>query len=174
MDKQLTLSPDLVFSFCQFTVQDLIADEILEGFSFNITERHCDQGFSRLESVATFNTLEELGSAEVTITEGKFDPSDTYNRVITVPFTVVTGQLVVVAPEDMSDERLFKLAPGFYLLTVAQRAIDEDREVIDLYFESLVTQAKESRIIVADDYLRPVYPLLESVGLYNYRAGGTV
>jgi hypothetical protein len=59
-------------------------------------------------------------------------------------------------------ERVFQLPKGHYRLVAAQAVTEEDQEKMDLYFEKLTEPLATSRIIVADDVMRPPTPLLET------------
>jgi hypothetical protein len=88
--------------------------------------------------------------------------SESYERVIAVPFVVVTGKVVVDGPEENDVQRLVELPPGNYRLVSAQRALADDEELIDLFFEKVDEPCHLSEIIVADEELDGSDTLLET------------
>jgi hypothetical protein len=95
---------------------------------------------------------------------GPYEGRDEHTRVIEVPFEVSSGEVVVGGPEEfpVKPERVVQLPTGHYRLVAAQAVIDEDQEKIDLYFEKLAEPLATSRIIMADQVMRPPTPLLET------------
>lgn len=158
MSTKNDLLPKLYFSYSQFMVYDQSVQ--LPGCDW--TEAHTAQGFARRESVVNFNTLREFGYADVAVSRNAYHPQREYQRVIAVPFLVTSGKVVVDGPEETSVERSVTLPPGHYRLVAAQRAIGDDEEVIDLYFEPLTKALEQSIILVADEELRPSMPLIET------------
>jgi hypothetical protein len=126
------------------------------------TERHSLQGFARRESNVSFGTLLEFGHADVSVHSGAYRENDGDERVIEVPLEVVSGDVVVCGPEQFQGELVIRLKIGRYRLVAAQRVVAEDQEEIDLYFEEVDEALATSRILRADDGLRPRMPLLES------------
>src|SRR5713101_4365790 len=97
MPKKINLTPRLYFSYSQFFVRDPSI-----GIPSNPwTEKHSAQGFARTgESTVYFASLLEYGYADVVCELGPFVPDESYERVIAVPFTVVTGKVIVDGPEE--------------------------------------------------------------------------
>jgi hypothetical protein len=126
------------------------------------TDDHTAQGFARRESVVNFRTLLEFGYADVRVSRSLYQPQPGYQRIIAVPFLVVSGKVAVEGPEETSVERDFTLAPGYYRLVATQRAVGDNDEVIDLYFEPHAESLEHSVILLADDELRPPTPLIET------------
>lgn len=156
-----TLSPKLYFSYSQFMIYD--EDELLPGC--NWTEQHSAQGFARRESVVNFATLLEFGSAVVHVFSTSYQPRDQYNRVIAVPFRVSSGIVMVGGPEEFDLKRNFKLSPGYYRLVAAQYVVENDEEIIDLYFESRSLPLEQSTLLVVDALLNPPKLLIEDAGI---------
>jgi Competence protein J (ComJ) len=148
----------MYFSYSQF----FVFDRSVKLPACAWTETHHDQGFARRERNAVFATLLEFGHAEVTVTRGAYTPRETYQRVIEVPIEVQSGTVIVSGPEEFDDDRTTDMPSGSYRLTVAQAVVADDQECIDLYFERVTEPALQSRIIVADESLRPADPLLET------------
>ena len=109
-----------------------------------------------------FVTLLEFGNADVVYELGPFVPDESYERVIAVPFTVVTGKVIVDGPDENNVQRLVELPNGNYRLVAAQRTTGDEEEVIDLFFEKLDEPLRQSRIIVADKQLEVPGALLET------------
>ena len=149
----------MYFSYGQFMVYDI--DVISPGCAW--TEDHTAQGFARRDSVVSFISILDFGQADVTFVLGAYQPTREFDRVIAVPFTVVTGRVLIEGPEEMDAGRTIELPPGFYSLTAAQRVLNDDWEDVHLFFESLADPRKSSTILVADDMLSPPFPLLETV-----------
>lgn len=130
------------------------------------TEAHVRQGFARKEDSVAFSTLDEFGSAEITVSLGRFAYSEAVVRAIEVPFFVRSERVYVGGPEDVSHDagRILTLARGHYALTASQRfeCADQDALAIALFFERLDEPRTRSTILVADDGLaqRPE-PLIE-------------
>jgi hypothetical protein len=108
-----------------------------------------------------FGTLLEYGKARVEVVVRTYQPRDIYERVIAVPFAVVSGKIIVDGPEETETgrERNFTLPPGNYRLVAAQRVTGDEAEAIDLFFESV---SAPLAILVADSALNPPTPLLET------------
>ena len=155
-----TLSPDLEFSYSQFFVYDAS----VQMPACEWTKEHSDQGFARREGTVAFGTRLEYGKAEVRVYVCSYQPRDDHERVIAVPFVVVSGQVIVDGPEEMESgrDRNVALPPGSYRLVVAQRVVGDEEEVIDLFFEPLAKPLERSEIIKADDGLDPPDPLIET------------
>jgi Competence protein J (ComJ) len=158
---RLLLSPPLYFSYGQFGVIDRDSD--LHGLYWE--ERHNSQGFARRDSIACFRTLAVHGYTDVSVALGPYEPAANYDRVISVPFHVRSGIVAVEGPEEVNlVKRNVELAPGNYRLTAAQQyaAAEGREETIDLYFERVDEPLKRSEVLLADEELNPVYPLLET------------
>ncbi|MGH9856127.1 MAG: competence protein ComJ, partial [Blastocatellia bacterium] len=127
------------------------------------TDVHVKQGFARRPSTVSFSTILGFGTGSVKVYLGPYRERESYERVIAVPFFSPSGRVVVEGPEEYPaplDQRLI-LQPGHYKLFAAQQVVDEDKELIDLYFHRLDEPAENSEILVADDELDPPEILLE-------------
>jgi hypothetical protein len=156
---QLTpLFPRLYFSYGQFFVHD--STVTAPGCVW--TDSHSAQGFARRESVICFGTLLEFGYADLSYSLSSYEPKETYERVIAVPVTFVTGRVVIDGPEEIGVERGFEVRPGNYQVVAAQRVVGVDREVIDLFVEAVCSTVGKSRIIVSDGQLDPPSELVET------------
>jgi Competence protein J (ComJ) len=171
MNTKTYLSPRLDFSYHQFMVYDQSVR--LPGCDW--TDERVAQGFVRRESTVSFGTLLDFGFAYVAVASA-YESREEYERVIAVPFLVMSGKVNVEGPEHTVDiERSIALAPGNYRLVAAQRVIrDEEeadaaivysRKAIDLFFEPLAQPLERSAILVADDALKPPTPLVETAGI---------
>jgi hypothetical protein len=131
------------------------------------TKTHSDQGFARRHGAVAFGTLLEFGRARVSVIIGGYALRAEYERVIAVPFQVISGTLIVDGPEETETgrERNFDVRSGSYRLVAAQCITGNDREVIDLYFEAVSSPLKKSAILLADNALNPPPTLLESAGI---------
>lgn len=158
MNTKTQLLPKLYFSYGQFLVYD--ASVRLPGCLWN--DAHVAQGFARRASVACFSTLLEFGDATVYCTQGPFEPSDGYERVIAVPFTALTGKVIVDGPDEHDRARFFHVPAGDYELVAAQQAISDDEEIVDLFVRALQEPMPKSRVLVADEALNPPKVLLET------------
>ena len=140
----------------------MVFDETVQLPGCDWTEQHTEQGFARRESVVNFSTLLEFGHADVTINVGTYEPHPDYERVISVPFLITSGRVLVEGPEETEAERSVTLPPGNYRLVVAQHITADDEERIDLCFEPLTKALEGSAVLVADEALDPPTPLIES------------
>lgn len=154
------------FSYRQLLVYDRAIS--LPGCAW--TPTHSAQGFARRDSVLCFNTLMAFGTARLGIYYFPYIEKSYYDRVISVPFGVVSGEIEIAAPDDCAPYRKIEMPIGEYRLTCAQyisssqEAVenDEGEEVIDLYFEALDKPLEKSEILVADETLNPPAVLLET------------
>jgi hypothetical protein len=158
MTNKALLTPQLYFSYGQFMIYDLTTE--LPGCAW--TAQHTAQGFARRETVACFNSILEYGHATVTVTRGEYVPHAKYMRVISVPFRVDSGKVLIEGPEEFGVGRAIDLNAGNYLLTAAQLIVGDDEELIDLFFASRAVTVDHSKIVVADDNLHPSSDLLET------------
>lgn len=129
------------------------------------TPEHSAQGFARRESIVNFNTPLEFGYANITVNCGVYEPREGYDRVIAVPFLVVSGKVIVEGPEETKPERNITLPRGNYRLVAAQRVTGDEEETINLVFEPLEKPLERSAILVADKALNPPTILLETAGI---------
>lgn len=138
---------ELDYSYNQFMVCDASAP--LFGLW---TEQHSNQCFCRLESAVSFLTIiPEFGEATTRVFLGSYVVNEQDVRVITVPFHCPSGRVLVSGPEWDGEE--IKLSPGHYRLYAAQRFLNDEKQVIDLYFEPLSQPATHSEVVKADDEL---------------------
>jgi hypothetical protein len=151
----------MYFSYNQF----MIFDEQIRLPGCEWTQEHSAQGFARRESTVCMNTLEEFGSAAVEVSCDKYRSDPDYDRVIAVPFKVVSGTVVIEGPEESKTGRIFHLPAGNYRLVVAQQALGDEEERIDLFFEPTAVPILSSEIIVADLELKPPLVLVENANI---------
>jgi len=151
------LKPRLYFSYNQFLVYD--ASVQLPGCDW--TPGHYAQGFARRESVACFRALQESGYGHVFVNRDPYRPSHKYERVVAVPFLVVSGKVVVDGPEETGLDRSFEVSQGEYRLVAAQ-GFARGEVIVDLFFETVSVGLGRSEILVADSELNPPQTLLES------------
>lgn len=152
------LSPDLYFSHSQF----FLFDNSLESPACDWTEEHSRQGFARRSSSIAVGTLLEFGSAIVNVEFGAPDSFKDYERVIAVPFEMVSGELSINGPDEYPLRRTYSVPRGSYRVIVAQRVVANDREEINISLESLTKPLARSAIIVADAQLSPPDDLVET------------
>jgi hypothetical protein len=159
MSESTGLSARFYFSYYQF----LVFDGSVKRPGCAWTEAHFAQGFARRRENVSFRTLLEFGYGDLAVRLGPYAAGIQHERVIEVPLEVRSGEIMIAGPEEMGSEQILDVPIGHYRLTAAQRVSGDDREVIDLYLEWLAEPITRSRIIVADDALRPPSPLVESV-----------
>lgn len=149
----------IYFSYSQF----LVSDETVELRGLAWTETHSRQGFARRPSTVSIGTILEFGTGFVSVYFGPYIGHELYERVISVPFFSPTSRVVVEGPEEypVPVDRILTLQPGYYRLFAAQQVLDDDEELIDLYFQQLDKPANSSEILVAGDDLDPPESLLE-------------
>ncbi|MCZ7667023.1 MAG: competence protein ComJ [Chloroflexi bacterium] len=123
---------------------------------------HSAQGFARRESTVSFGTLLEYGYADVFCHRGPFQSDKAYERVIAVPFLVCTGKLMVDGPEEINVGRTLELPVGNYRVVCAQRVVDDETELIEIFFEKVDEPLRKSEVIIADAILDPCVELLET------------
>ncbi|MCI0333621.1 MAG: competence protein ComJ [Planctomycetes bacterium] len=157
MSIKMILSPPLYFSYSQFMVYDSAVT--LPGCAW--TDAHSAQGFARRKSAVCFNSILEFGHADVTATQGLYQPNKKYERVIAVPFTVESSKVIVEGPEEFDVGRTIALEAGNFRLVAAQYVVDDSQQKIDLYFEPRHEPLQSSEILVADELLDPPVPLVE-------------
>ena len=110
--------------------------------------------------------LRRIRRRDVRVHLGQYTANQGDERVIVVPFYSPTGQIVVEGPEeDEVSDRDISIAPGHYNLLAAQRVVDDEEEVIDLYFQKLGEPAKHSKVLMADEELDPPAKLLEDADI---------
>jgi hypothetical protein len=151
----------LYFSYSQF----MIYDQSVDAPGCLWTEAHSAQGFARRQSTACFQTLVEFGYASVRWKRGRFTPKPGYERVIAVPFRVVSGRVLIEGPEEQNVGRFIDMASGDYRLVAAQLATSDEAEDIDLFFEPLDAPLAESSVIVADESLSIPERLVEDASV---------
>lgn len=151
-------SARIYFSYGQFQVFD--SSVRLPGCAW--TEGHYRQGFARRQANVCFGTLLEFGHGDLSVFLSPYRDRVDYERVIEVPFEVLSGEVVVGGPEEYPNRHRFGISKGHCRLIAAQKVTSDDRETIDLYFEELVEPLEKSRVITADDSLNPADPLMES------------
>lgn len=140
----------------------MVYDQSVQLPSCDWTDAHFDQGFARRESAASFRTLEDFGRADVRVMCGPYSPHASYRRVISTPFLIETGRVVIGGPEETLEERSLQLPAGSYRLTVCQSLVGEELQEIDLYFERLQRPLTRSEVLVQDEGLTPPATLVET------------
>lgn len=159
MQEKLPIILSIYFSYNQFMIFDRSVD--LPGCAW--TKTHVDQGFARRENCLCVGTLLEFGEADVMVHMGPYDMREPYERVISVPIELSSGEVAIEGPEDdLEGQRFVNMDSGHYRLTAAQLVTGENHEKIDLFFEKLNEPLKASRIVIGDEALHPPSPLLES------------
>jgi len=118
------------------------------------TQQHEQQGFARRESSVHFATLNQEGRASVEVFDGEPDSPHKGGRIIYVPMKLPSGQMNIQGPEEWQIERFVRVAPGEYTVTLSQLIDQETRELILDFFLSL-SSTPESRILRADEMLKP-------------------
>ncbi len=68
----------------------------------------------------------------------------------------------VDGPEEYPATHSISINPGNYLVTVAQRVTGPTSEHIDVFMEPNEDLLRKSQIIIADEFLDPLEPLLEA------------
>ena len=153
---------DGAYSYGQVMVID--GDAQMSG---NWTDRHYNQGFLRNERHLSLRTLGGSGHVLVRAYASHYLPLADDDRVIAVPFRVTSGEVRVMAPDDvLLAEHVLSLGAGDYRLVTCQRFFDDDDikgdQDLDLFFERVDLPRQRSEILVADGELSPEMPLLES------------
>ncbi len=150
---------NMYFSYSQI----MVSDETIKSPGCDWTDDHFNQGFARRLSTVSFRTILEFGTGSVKVHLSQYIETEGYERVIAVPFSSPSGRVVIEGPEEypVPVDRILILQPGHYKLVAAQKLVDEDAELIDLYFHRLDEPAKNSEILVADNELDPPEALLE-------------
>jgi Competence protein J (ComJ) len=148
---------EIYFAYSQFLVYDVSVDHIGSAW----TETHSRQGFARRESYASIGTLLEDGKGIVKVYPDGYVEDRDHARVISIPFYSPTGQITVTGPEEFEPSVVLQFESTHFRLTVAQRLVGEEQEMIELYFEEMDRPLGKSEILVADDELDPPETLLE-------------
>src|ERR1051325_3159 len=91
----------IYFSYHQF----FIFDKSVRLPGCDWTDDHFAQGFARRESNVCFASILEYGHADVSITLGRYERRDDYQRVIAVPFLVKAGEIRIIGPEEVNVNR---------------------------------------------------------------------
>jgi Competence protein J (ComJ) len=157
-DDALIYTATIVYSYSQLQVFDSDIDR--PGFHW--TEEHVEQGFARQSRNVSFATLSSYGTADVAVFVAAYEERGEYERVIAVPFELKSGKLEFGGPEESAHAHGLFLPNGHYRLVAAQTLLADDRERVDLYFEKLDLPLRRSRILVADEQLRPPATLSET------------
>lgn len=139
---------EMYFSYGQFLAFE--ASVTTPGCEWTAT--HYDQGFARRAHTVSFATLLEFGHASLSVHLGAYQ------------LEIVSGDLVIVGPEEFELQRIVPLATGHYSVVAAQATLGDDRETIDVYLQKLSSPSAliASRILIADHDLRPPPVLLET------------
>lgn len=142
--------------------QIIVADVAIEAPGNYWTERHSRQGFARRESSVGFSTLCVFGHGRLIVDCGGLIPYHRYERVIAVPFEVVSGKVEIAGPEEDYGIRVIELEKGNYRLICGQRLRTAVEIDFGLSFELVVSPLTLSEVLVQDAALSPVLPLIET------------
>ena len=85
-----------------------------------------------------------------------------YERVVSVPLNVKSGDIRMEGPEEYPVERKVLVPPGWYQVIVAQNAQGDETEQVDVYLQAILSDSGGSAVILADEGMRPPKVLLES------------
>ena len=148
----LLLSNHMIFSHNHFYVYDNAVD--LPGLDW--TDLHIQQGFARRPSTVGFSTLVEFGTATLRVYGDGYAKNKLFQRVISVPFESITGEILIEGPEEFDVNRSIFLEVGHYELFVAQKTVssnplDAIQEEIEIFFVKTDDIPLRSKIIVADE-----------------------
>lgn len=160
------LSSHLYFSYGQFLVYDASVD--MPGLDWR--DEHVLQGFARRQSVVNVGTLHEFGNADLTVYLGDHLTLKAYDRIIAVPFTVLSGKVKIEGPEEFDRNKSVFLQNGDYRLVIAQLNIgeefkDDKQEAIDLFFESPIGSVVHAEILRADRMMKCPTQLVEDADI---------
>ncbi len=152
------LEPKLQFSFNQFFIYD---SSVFPGSDWK--QDHINQGFVRRENVIAVGTIIGFGEAFVSlfINEGYLDLGK-YERVFSIPITIVSGEINIDGPEEHPTDRKIKVESGFYVAEIGQKVIGEYEESIHIYLRKVSSEVVASKILLADDALHPGATLIET------------
>lgn len=123
---------------------------------------HLAQGFARRGSVVIVRTMEDYGRATVTFVVGPFVPSQRYDRVVAVPFLVISGELCVEGPEAPGAGNVFRVPVGRYRLVIGQRRVARFEQAVDVFCEHRTALPDRSELLVVDSELSPPETLAET------------
>jgi hypothetical protein len=156
----MLLLEDVAYISCG---QILIFDHAVSLPGLEWSEQHYAQGFARQPSNVALRTLIEFGDATVRVWVDEDPPSlEIYSRVHAIPFEVTTGKVLIEGPEEINIGRSLDLPDGHYRLTLAQLAESESTQLVHLMFQKLVEPMSCSAVLLKDEDLAPILPLLES------------
>jgi hypothetical protein len=129
------------------------------------TKRHLEQGFARRESTVCFVTLLDSGEAVTTAYFGSYVENGAYSRVIAVPFFSETGRIIVSGVLEIHCARLVFVPPGHYAVYcgqyITEKGFEEDKQVVDLFFEKQKTAVTASKILLRDEGIQQSGQMLE-------------
>jgi hypothetical protein len=140
-----------------------ILDKKQEMIMYDWDTVHVQQGFVREKGFIAVATLLPWGIANlevVTTTNDMYDFEDA-QRLIAIPLTV-TGDSIVISSLDEPWGQSFELSPGFYRVFIAQKALGEGTEVINIVLEQQQLEVQKSIILKVDPQLDPPNPLIET------------
>jgi competence protein J (ComJ) len=150
--------PELQFSYSQF----FVFDSAVPTVGCHWTERHFRQGFARRDGTVSVRTLLEFGVADVAVTVGAPSSVEAYGRVLAVPLLIRSASLSIRGPEEQRGMRDIAIPNGHYRVTIAQTAVGETREDVHIWVEKSDVPIARSQLLVVDEELDPVWPLLET------------
>jgi len=139
--------------------QILVFDSLESTPGCQWSDAHWQQGFARRNSIVSFATLDQAGTAALSIVEDAGQEEGVV-RAIQTSLDVPSGKVCIEGVDEYPISRYVKLIPGVYRVTASQRR-DSSRLAIFLSF-SHSSQFVPSLIIKADSLLNPRGELLET------------
>lgn len=124
------------------------------------TSTHVAQGFARRSLVVCFATLLEFGDATVEVVMGSYMPFASDERVIAVPLQVISGIMLIGAP-DVDNDKQIEVPNGHYRIVVAQHRVGAQLQATRVYCEPHKQPVARSMVVLADPGLAPPESLLE-------------
>ncbi len=176
MSAELLNSFSEYYTHSQFYVHNVYStkeEALRDSFSGSAcTPRRIKQGFMRTPSHVCFFTPAYRGTAKVSFLLGEYDQTQSFDRVIGVPFEVKTGEIDFWVPEGSPSNKT-QLPKGHYWLVMGQSFLASPPQqekgdiVVHFYFEKSESRRVASAIIKQDPWLNPVLPLDEEVEGYK-------
>lgn len=134
----------MYISYGQFAIYDFLVRDA----SCNWTPSHTRQGFARRKGVINCLTIVPHGEAALTIGEGH-DIDGDFHRIMLIPLEAESGQMCIDGPEEPPRSRIINLAPGHYMILIAQRQIGDEQE--EIFVGISPSEKRYSQIIKNDD-----------------------
>ena len=143
---ELIGKPEIYFSYGQLLVFD--SAETSPGSVW--TDAHYQQGFAKRARTVAFGTIEEAGTALLTVSKGQPRLVRDDARAVSVVLEVESGKLNIEGPEEYPVERLIPLPAGRYRVSLAQRREVETDRLLFFLFVELEAGDTKSHILKAD------------------------